>query len=68
MSILRLLKNTKQVNQFMIVMMNQHTKLAKVIPSIKNYSTTVARICIESLVENYGISSELLANNGPQIV
>lgn len=51
-----------------MVMTDRYTMLTKAILAQKTNATAVAIIFLDHVVENFGISSKLLNNNGPQFV
>lgn len=64
MDTLGLLSKAKQGNQFVVVMIDQYTKLKKAIPTSKTKSMTVAPIFLEHWVANFGIYSKTLTDHG----
>lgn len=65
MNILGRTPNTKQSNQFVVLMIDGYLKLTMAILTTKSNTATVARIFIEHWVANYGIPSKLLTDNIP---
>lgn len=63
--ILVLLPKTKSGTQYIFLVTDRFSKLAKQIPTTKTTGTAVASIVLENSVSNLCITTKLLTGNGP---
>lgn len=66
--ILGLLPKMNSGMQYIVVMTEWFSELAKAIPTTKTTKTEVVKIVLEHWVNNFGTPTELLTDNGPQII
>lgn len=66
MDIIEPLPKKKTGNKFVVVTTDRYTKLKRAISTSSITATTIGRSLLEHWVSNYGISPNVLAENGPQ--